>query len=57
VPHLEGVAHFKNNQFKKRLAGETTISITDVKKKISLFQLIQIVLVAGIIILSVCRFN
>lgn len=45
------------NQFKKRLTGETTISINDVKKKISLFQLVQIVLVAGIIILSVCRFN
>jgi uncharacterized membrane protein len=45
------------NKFKKRLAGETTISINDVKKKISLFQLVQIVLVAGIIILSVCRFN
>ena len=45
------------NRFKKRLAGETTISISDVKKKFSLFQLVQIVLVAGIIILSVCRFN
>jgi uncharacterized membrane protein len=45
------------NKFKKRLTGETTISISDVKKKISLFQLVQIVLVALIIVLSVCRFN
>lgn len=45
------------NKFKKRLSGETTISISDVKKKVSLFQLVQIILVAGIIILSVCRFN
>ena len=45
------------NRFKKRLSGETTISFSDVKKNISLFQLVQIVLVAGIIILSVCRFN
>lgn len=45
------------NRFKKQLAGETAISINDVKKKVSLFQLVQIVLVAGIIILSVCRFN
>lgn len=45
------------NKFKKRLSGESTISISDVKKKVSLFQLVQIVLVAGIIILSVCRFN
>jgi uncharacterized membrane protein len=45
------------NQFKKRLSGETTVSISDVKKRISLFQLVQIVLVAGIIVLSVCRFN
>jgi uncharacterized membrane protein len=44
-------------QFKKWLAGESTISISEVKKKFSLFQLVQIVLVAGIIILSVCRFN
>ena len=45
------------NNFKKRLGGETTISISDVKKKVSLFQLVQVVLVAGIIVLSVCRFN
>lgn len=45
------------SKFKKRLTGETTISFSDVKKKIALFQLVQIVLVAGIIILSVCRFN
>jgi uncharacterized membrane protein len=45
------------NRYKKRLSGETMISVSDVKKKISLFQLLQIVLVAGIIILSVCRFN
>lgn len=45
------------NKFKKRLTGETSISISDVKKKVSLFQLVQIILVAGIIILSVCRFN
>jgi hypothetical protein len=41
------------NRFKKRLGGETTISINDVKRKVPLFQLVQIVLVAGIIILSV----
>jgi uncharacterized membrane protein len=45
------------NKFKKRLGGETTISISDVKKKVSLFQLLQVVLVAGIIVLSVCRFS
>jgi uncharacterized membrane protein len=45
------------NKFKKRLGGETTISINDIKKKVSLYQLLQVVLVAGIIILSVCRFN
>lgn len=45
------------NQLKKRLVSEATSSITDLKKKISLFQLVQVVLVAGIIILSVCRFN
>ena len=45
------------NRFKKRLTGETTISISDVKKKVTFFQLVQIVLVAGVIILSVCRFN
>ncbi|MCS3800706.1 hypothetical protein [Niastella sp. OAS944] len=45
------------NKFKKRLAGETSISMSDVKKKVSLYQLVQIILVAGIIVLSVCRFN
>jgi len=45
------------SKFKKRLGGEITVSISEVKKKVSLFQLVQIVLVAGIIILSVCRFN
>ncbi len=45
------------NQLKKKLAGETNISFTDIKKRISLWQLVQVALVAGIIILSVCRFN
>ena len=45
------------SQFKKRLAGEATAPVTDLQKKISLFQLVQIILVAGIIVLSVCRFN
>lgn len=45
------------NQLKKRLAGENIVPVADVKKKISLFQLLQAALVAGIIILSVCRFN
>jgi uncharacterized membrane protein len=45
------------NQLKKRLTNETIGSLTDVKKKISLWQLVQVALVAGIIVLSVCRFN
>jgi uncharacterized membrane protein len=45
------------NQLKKRLTNETIGSLTDVKKRISLWQLVQVALVAGIIVLSVCRFN
>ena len=45
------------NQLKKRLAGETGVSFIDIKKRISLWQFAQVVLVAGIIVLSVCRFN
>ncbi len=45
------------NQLKKRLAGETGVSFIDIKKRISLWQFVQVVLVAGIIVLSVCRFN
>lgn len=45
------------SQLKKRLATEAMAPVTDLKKKISLFQLVQIILVAGIIVLSVCRFN
>jgi uncharacterized membrane protein len=45
------------NQLKKRLTSETIASLTDVKKRISLFQLVQIGIVAAIIVLSVCRFN
>jgi uncharacterized membrane protein len=44
-------------QLKKRLAGETKVSITDIKKSITLWHLVQVALVAGIIVLSVCRFN
>ncbi|WP_133054643.1 hypothetical protein [Niastella populi] len=44
-------------QLKKRPAGETNVPFTDIKKKIALWQLVQVAFVAGIIILSVCRFN
>ena len=44
-------------QLKKRLNNETTVSLTDVKKRITLNQLVQILIIAGIIILSVCRFD
>lgn len=45
------------NRLKKGIAGDSTISFDDVKRRFSLFQLIQVALVAGIIVLSVCRFN
>jgi uncharacterized membrane protein len=45
------------NQLKKRLTSESIVSLADVKKRISLYQLVQIALVAGIIVLSVCRFS
>jgi uncharacterized membrane protein len=45
------------NQLKKMFNNETTVSLTDVKKRIALYQLVQILVVAGIIILSVFRFN
>jgi uncharacterized membrane protein len=45
------------NMLKKMLNNETTASFTNVKKSITLNQLVQILVVAGIIILSVCRFD
>jgi uncharacterized membrane protein len=45
------------NQLKKRLTSESIVSLADVKKRISLYQLVQVALVAGIIVLSVCRFS
>lgn len=52
------ILYAKNiNQLKKRLTGETTVSISNIQKKVSLLQLVQIVLVAGVIVLSVCRFS
>lgn len=45
------------NQLKKMLNNETTVSFNNVKKRITLNQLLQILIVAGIIILSVCRFD
>jgi uncharacterized membrane protein len=45
------------NQLKKMLNNETTVSLNDVKKRIALNQFVQILVVAGIIILSVCRFD
>jgi uncharacterized membrane protein len=44
-------------QLKKGINNEIKISFADVRKKISLFQLLQIFIIAGVIILSVCRFN
>ncbi|OQP64102.1 hypothetical protein A3860_22100 [Niastella vici] len=45
------------NQFKRRLNNEAMASFDDIKKRLSLFQTVQLVLIGGIIILSVCRFN
>jgi len=45
------------NQFKRRLNNEAMASFEDIKKRLSLFQIVQLVLIGGIIILSVCRFN
>jgi len=44
-------------QFKRRLNNEAMASFDDLKKRLSLFQIVQLVLIGGIIILSVCRFN
>ena len=45
------------DKFKRRLNNEGMASFDDLKKRQSLFQLIQLVLIGGIIVLSVCRFN
>jgi uncharacterized membrane protein len=44
-------------QLKKGLNNEIKISFADLRKKISLFQLLSIVIIGGIIILSIARFN
>ena len=44
-------------QLKKGINNETTISFTEVRKKISLFQLLSIIIIGCIIILSVSKFN
>jgi uncharacterized membrane protein len=45
------------NQFKRRLNNEAMASFDDLKKRLTIFQVVQLVLIAGIIILSVCKFN
>jgi len=44
-------------QLKKGINDEIKVSFADLRKKISLFQLLSIVIIGGIIILSVCRFT
>ena len=45
------------NKFKRRLNNEAMASFDDLRKRLTLFQVVQLVLIGGIIILSVCRFN
>jgi len=45
------------NQFKRRLNNEAMASFDDIKKRLTLFQVAQLVLIGGIIILSVCKFS
>lgn len=45
------------NQFKRRLNNEAMASFNDIKKRLTVFQVVQLVLIAGIITLSVCKFN
>jgi len=42
---------------KKGINNEKAISFTEVRKKISLFQLLSIIIIGCIIILSVSKFN
>lgn len=44
-------------QLKKGINNEIKVSFADLRKKISLFQLLSIIIIGGIIILSVFRFN
>lgn len=44
-------------QLKKGIHNEIKISFADLRKKISLFQMLQIFITAGIIILVICRFD
>lgn len=44
-------------KLKSSLNNEPAASLDDIRKRLTLFQLMQLVLIAGIIILSVCRFN
>jgi uncharacterized membrane protein len=45
------------NQFKRRLNNEAMASFDDIRKRLTLFQVVQLVLIGCIIILSVFRFN
>jgi uncharacterized membrane protein len=45
------------NKFKRRLNNEAMASFDDIRKQTTVFQVVQLALIAGIIILSVCRFN
>ncbi|THU40277.1 DUF2214 family protein [Niastella caeni] len=44
-------------KIKSSLNSEPAASVDDIRKRLSFFQLVQLVLIAGIIVLSVCRFN
>ena len=46
-----------HNQFKRRLNNEAMASFDDIRKRLTIFQVAQLVLIGGIIILSVCKFN
>jgi uncharacterized membrane protein len=45
------------NKLKNRLNSEPAASFDAVRKRLTLFQVAQLILIGGIIILSVCRFN
>jgi hypothetical protein len=44
-------------QIKSRLTSEIKASVTDIKKRINIFEVAQLVLIGSIIVLSVFRFN
>jgi uncharacterized membrane protein len=45
------------NKFKSRLNSEAVVSLEEIRRRLTLFQVVQLVLIGGIIILSVYRFS